>query len=208
MNVGVSLGFRRVYERFPNISCKFFRVSAGFPEGFRAFRAGFHGFCMGFVWSLKSFAGFVQFSICGRFSKVSAGFLGFPVALFGEFESWRKVITVITQRYAKSYIFVGSISGARKRWNFTTILRGASTVCFDRNLAIKTGQNKKIHQMYQAPQYHVLFLSVPQHTHFQILCCDIIEKIVSLIISLLEYYIFFIYIYFASNIVYLKYFSF
>ena len=73
---------------------------------------------------LKSFAGFVQFSICGRFFKVSAGFLGFLQLCFGRFESWRKVITVIMQRY----IFVGTISGARKRRNFATVLKEAFTV--------------------------------------------------------------------------------
>ena len=99
----------------------FCRVSAGF----RRFHAGF--------------------SICGRFSKVFAGFLRFPADLFGRLagfsffpeilkpqasKSWRrrKVITVIAQCCAKSYIFAGTVSGAVNGGNFATVLRGASTV--------------------------------------------------------------------------------
>ena len=69
---------------------------------------------------------------------VSAEFRSLQVSLgatlFGRFaepqvrKSWRKVIMVVAQRFAKSYIFVGTISGARKRWNFATVLRGTSTV--------------------------------------------------------------------------------
>ena len=98
----------------------FCRVSAGF----RRFHAGF--------------------SIRGRFSKVFAGFLRFPADLFGRLarfffpeilkpqasKSWRrrKVITVIVQCCAKSYIFAGTVSGAINGGNFATVLRGASTV--------------------------------------------------------------------------------
>ena len=90
------------------------------------------GFAWVSAWFPLSFAGFVQFSICGRFSKFLQVSLG--ATLFGRFaepqasKSWRKVIMVVAQRCAKSYIFVGTISGARKRWNFATVLRGASTV--------------------------------------------------------------------------------
>ena len=95
----------------------FCRVSAGF----RRFHAGF--------------------SICGRFSKVFAGFLRFPADSFGRLagfsffpeilkpqasKSWRrrKVITVIAQCCAKPYIFAGTVSGAINGGNFATVLRG------------------------------------------------------------------------------------
>ena len=126
VNVGVSLGF-----------C---RVSAGFPKGFRRFPASFLGFPQGF---LTVSAGFPPFcadfdGFCIGFCMVSAEFRSLQVSLgatlFGRFaepqarKSWRKVIMVVAQRCAKSYIFVGTISGARKRWNFATVLRGTSTV--------------------------------------------------------------------------------
>ena len=135
VNVGVSLGFCRISEGFPEVSCKFSWVSAGFPKGFRRVSAHFVRVSMVFAWVsawfLLSFAGFVQFSSCGRFSKVSAGFLGcsfvWKVLPSLKSKSWRKVITVVVRRCAKSYIFVGTISGARKRWNFATVL--ISTIC-------------------------------------------------------------------------------
>ena len=50
-------------------------------------------------------------------------------------KSWRKVVTVITQRCAKSHIFVGTISGARKRcvlWKKCGWLLKSQAYNFDR----------------------------------------------------------------------------
>ena len=59
-----------------------------------------------------------------RFLQVSLG-----AALFGRFaEPQEQKLEKGYHGCAKSYIFVGTISGARKRWNFATVLRGASTV--------------------------------------------------------------------------------
>ena len=135
VNVGVSLGFRRVSEGFPEVSCKFSWVFGGFPKGFRRVSAHFVRVSMVFAWVSAwfplSFAGFVQFSSCGKFSKVSAGFLGcsfvWKVCRASRAKAGERLsrsLSVVT----KSYIFVGTISGARKRWNFATVLRGASTV--------------------------------------------------------------------------------
>ena len=88
----------------------FCRVSAGF----RRFRAGF--------------------SICGRFSKVFAGFLRFPADLFGRLAGFLFFPEILkpqaskAQCCAKSYIFAGTVSGAINGGNFATVLRGASTV--------------------------------------------------------------------------------
>ena len=133
VNVGVSLGFCRVSEGFPEVSCKFSWVSAGFPKnfrkGFRTFCAGFHGFCMGFCMISAEFR---RFRAVFKLRKVFQGFCRFlwvQLCLEGlpslKSKSWRKVITVVVRRCAKSYIFVGTIF-ARKRWNFATVLRGDS----------------------------------------------------------------------------------
>ena len=140
MNVGVFLGFRRVSEGFPEVCCKFSWVSAGFPKGFRRvfhILCGFPWFCMGFCMVSAEFR---RFRAVFKLQKVSHGFCRFPwvqLCLEGlpslKSKSSRKVITVVVRRCAKSYIFVGTISGARKRWNFATVLRGASTVVGAKN---------------------------------------------------------------------------
>ena len=83
-------------------------------------------------------AEFRRFRAVFKLRKVFQGFCRFPwvqLCLEGlpslKSKSWRKVITVVVRRCAKSYIFVGTISGARKRWNFATVLRGASTVAIN-----------------------------------------------------------------------------
>ena len=63
---------------------------------------------------------------------------------------------IVAQRCAKSYIFVGTISGARKRWNFATVLRGTSTVngklkdCFEENMQVDEVPLLKNYDAYQA----------------------------------------------------------
>ena len=96
VNVGVSLGFRRVSEGFPEVSCKFSWVSAGFPKGFRHFVRILMVFAWVSAWFPLSFAGFVQFSICGRFSEVSAGFLGCNFV-------WKVCRSSSQQKLEKSY---------------------------------------------------------------------------------------------------------
>ena len=76
---------------------------------------------------------FHRFRTVFKLRKVFQGFFSLDgVLLEGlsslKSKSWKKVITVIVRRCAKSYIFVETISGARKRWNLATVLRGASTV--------------------------------------------------------------------------------
>ena len=129
VNVGVSLGFCKVsdgfpegFRMFPASFLGFRRVSCGFRRVSERFVRGFQSLC-GFPWFLHGFLqGFPQrrfcagFSICGRILKPQAS------------KSWRIVITVIAQCCAKSDLFVGTISGARKAGNFATVLRGASTV--------------------------------------------------------------------------------
>ena len=78
VNVGVSLGFCRVSEGFPEVYCKFSWVSAGFlgfPQGFRAFCAGVHGFCMGFCMVSAEFR---RCRAVFNLRKVFQGFCRFP----------------------------------------------------------------------------------------------------------------------------------
>ena len=83
VNVGASLGFCRVSAGFPKGFRRFPASFLGFPQSFLRVSARFPPLCAGLMvfawvsaWFPLSFAGFVQFSICGKFSKVSAGFLG------------------------------------------------------------------------------------------------------------------------------------
>ena len=107
---------------------------AGFPNILRGVSrvcADFRGFCMVFC-RVSGFRRFwAGFSICGRSLKPQAS------------KSWRIVITVIVQCCAKSDIFVGTISGARKRGKFATVLREASTVAISEFCNLKNVLWKK-----------------------------------------------------------------
>ena len=86
VSVEVSLGFCRVSAGFPKGFRRFPASFLGFSKGFCRVSAGFHSFCMGFCMVSAELCRFrAGFSICGRFSKGSAGFLGFPADLFGRF---------------------------------------------------------------------------------------------------------------------------
>ena len=149
---GFPKGCRRVSGGFLQVFLGFRRVSQGFPQGFLHFVRGFQSFC-GFPWFLHGFLGYRRVSqvSCRFFNlrKVFQGFCGFPSVscrfvwevgrvflFFPEIlkpqasKSWRrrKIITVIAQCCAKSYIFAGTVSGAINGGNFATVLRGASTV--------------------------------------------------------------------------------
>ena len=100
-------------------------VSAGLPQGFAGFVQVFQ-FAEGFPRFLRVSFGFLQICLGGW-----PGFSFFPEILKPQAsKSWRrrKIITVIAQCCAKSYIFAGTVSGAINGGNFATLLRGASTV--------------------------------------------------------------------------------
>ena len=163
VNVGVFLGFCRVSEGFPEGFRRFSSSFLGFSQGFLRVSAGFRNI----LWGVQSFCGFpsflhgflqvsagfrrfrASFWIYRRFSKVSAGLLviclgGWPGFLFPEIlkpqasKSWRKVITVIAQCCAKSYVFVETVFGAINGGNFV-LLRSQSSLQFYRKAIPKLG---------------------------------------------------------------------
>ena len=119
-----------------NWSSPFTQIFLMFPQGFRRVSEGFPGFpqvpwefprivrvSMAFAWVSACFQWVSQMSCSFEFAEGFPRFLqvSLGTALFGRFaepqasKSWRKVITVVVRRYAKSYIFVETNSGARNK---------------------------------------------------------------------------------------------